>query len=141
MIVNGPIATASFENANKPSEDLIGAQASFIGKVRADSVNKSQVKAIEFTAQTEIAERVAGEIIEYSKKTFGILKAEIRHSVGIVPVGEPCFMVVVSAKHRKESFRALEYIVDEVKRQCPIFGKEILNDGNYQWKTSRESIK
>jgi len=141
MIIDGPIPFSSIEKAYWESEDKAGANTCFIGKVRADSVNDSVVRAIEFSAQKEIAERIAAEIIEYTKKLFGVLKVDIRHSVGIVQAGEPCFLVSVSAKHREESFKALQYVVDEVKKQCPIFGKEILNDGNYQWKTSRESIK
>ena len=140
MFINGPIPFAQIERAYKNSEENEGANTFFVGKVRADIAADSVVRSIEFTAQKEIAERVANEIIEFSKKQFGILNAEIWHSMGLIHVGEPCFLVVVTAQHRDESFRALEYIVNEVKKQCPIFGKEIFNDGNYQWKIIKESI-
>jgi len=140
MFVNGAIPFAQIEKVYKESGENGGANTFFIGKVRADIAACSVVRSIEFTAQKEITERVANEIIEFAKKHYGILNAEIWHSIGLVHVGEPCFLVVVIAQHREESFKALQYIVDEVKKQCPIFGKEILNDGNYQWKIIRESI-
>lgn len=140
MFIKGAIPFAEIERAYKQSEEDGGANAFFVGKVRADIAANAVVRSIEFTAQKEIADRVADEIIEFSKKQFGILNAEIWHSMGLVHVGEPCFLVMVVAKHREESFKALQYIVDEVKKQCPIFGKEIFNDGNYQWKKIRESI-
>jgi molybdopterin synthase catalytic subunit len=140
MFINGPIPFLQIERAYNESAENVGANTFFIGKVRADTSNNSVVQSIEFTAQKEIAERVVNEIIEFSRKEFEILKAEIWHSLGLVPVGEPCFLVTVSAKHREESFKALQYIVDEIKKQCPIFGKEIFKDGNYRWKTIRESI-
>ncbi len=140
MFINGSIPFAQIERAYNESEENGGASAFFVGKVRADISNNSVVRSIEFTAQKDIAERVATEIIEFSRKHFGILNAEIWHSIGLIHAGEPCFLVLVNAKHREESFEALQYIVDEVKKQCPIFGREILNDGNYQWKIIRESI-
>jgi len=140
MFINGAIPFTQIERAYKEYEDNGGANTFFVGKVRADIAADSVVRSIEFTAQKKIAERVANEIVEFSKKQFGILKAEIWHSLGLIHVGEPCFLVVVVAKHREESFKALQYIVDEVNKQCPIFGKEIFNDGNYQWKIIKESI-
>lgn len=140
MFISGPIPFGKIERAYKNSGEHEGANTFFVGKVRADVGGNSVVRSIEFTAQKNIAERVATEIIEFSKEHFGILNAEIWHSIGQVHVGEPCFLVTVAAKHREESFKALRYIVDEVKKQCPIFGKEIFNDGKYQWKIIRESL-
>lgn len=139
MFINGPIPLRLIERASQPSDDPVGASIYFIGKVRPDNVNGLTVKFIEFTAQKELSQRIAREIIEFSKKNYGIFHAEIWHSLGKINAGKPCFAVTVSGKHRLESFNALQYIVDEVKRQCPVFGKEIFNDGTYQWKTIKES--
>ncbi len=140
MFLNGPIPGALIEKELDTSEAQAGATAIFIGKVRADKVKSSVVRAIEFTAQQNIANKTAVEIIEGCKKEKGVLNAEIWHSLGNVLSGQPCFLVIVNSKHRKESFEALQWIVDEVKKQCPIFGKEIFEDGRYQWKKNKETI-
>jgi len=36
--------------------------------------------------------------------------------------------------HRKESFEAIQYIVNEIKKRCPIFGEEVLASGDKKWK-------
>ena len=60
----------------------------------------------------------------------------IYHSLGKVQVGEICFFVFVSSRRRKEVYEATEYIVNSVKENVPIFGKEIFEDQTHQWKVN-----
>ena len=136
MFINGPIPNNLLIASTE--RDAEGAIAIFIGKVRADRIDNDIVESIEFTSQPQIAISTVNEIIEESKKRFGILNAEIWHSLGIVNTGEACFLVKVMGKHRSESFAALPYIVDQVKSRCPIFGKEILAGGGYKWKENKK---
>ena len=133
MFVTGAIPENILGLTAADSKDA-GAVAVFVGKVRADIIDDREVESIEFSAQQTIAELQAAEIIEESKKRFGIFHAEIWHSLGNVKAGEPCFLVKVFGKHRRESFSALPFIVDEVKHRCPVFGKEIFSGGDYKWK-------
>lgn len=111
-----------------------GAVMSFVGRVRADRINDKIISMIEFSAQQPASEQIAQNLISYCINKFKINSAEVRHSVGCVAVGEACFAVVVKAGHRKEGFKALPFLVDGIKKNCPIFGKEIFNGGEYQWK-------
>ena len=61
----------------------------------------------------------------------------IYHSMGRVKVGEICLFVFVSSPHRKEVFEALQYVVEEIKAQVPVFGKEVFEDESYQWKVNK----
>ena len=61
----------------------------------------------------------------------------IYHSIGKVKIGEICLFVFVSSKHRKEVQKAIEFLVEEIKSQAPIFGKEIFNDNSHQWKINK----
>jgi molybdopterin synthase catalytic subunit len=137
MFVNGAIPDNILYDTASTESDIAGAIAVFIGKVRGDSIGGKKVESIEFTSQQQISESVAIEIIEESKQQYGIHHAEIWHSLGNVKKEEACFFVKVVSKHRKESFAALPYIVDEVKNRCPIFGKEILSDGDHKWKENK----
>lgn len=49
-----------------------------------------------------------------------IIKCAVHHRLGTVPVGEPSIVIAVSSPHRKESFVACEYILEEVKRKAQI---------------------
>jgi molybdopterin synthase catalytic subunit len=44
--------------------------------------------------------------------------------------------VFVSSPRRKEVFKALEYVVEEIKAKAPVFGKEIFEDETHQWKVN-----
>ena len=43
-------------------------------------------------------------------------------------MGEICLFVFVSAPHRKVVFEAIEFIVEQIKKEAPVFGKEVFED-------------
>lgn len=134
MFIEGAISDELINELRQSSSEQEGAVLNFQGKVRADAIDGKNVARIEFTAQKKIAEQVAVDLIEESIRKFGILSAEIKHSLGNVAVGETCFFVLVKTKHRTEGYLALPFLVDGIKANCPIFGKEIFIEGDYKWK-------
>ncbi|MGD2034667.1 MAG: molybdenum cofactor biosynthesis protein MoaE, partial [Bacteroidales bacterium] len=100
MFIEGPIPAAHIEKAYGSSEREGGATMFFVGKVRPDRSNGAVVNRIEFTANRKMAEKIASEILGFSVSEFNILHAEIRHSIGSVPAGQPCFLVIVHSRHR-----------------------------------------
>lgn len=52
---------------------------------------------------------------------------------------EVAVVVVVSTPHRKESFEACQYIIDNVKAKAPIWKKEVFEDGE-EWVDARPNI-
>jgi len=114
----------------------IGAHDIFLGQVRADEIEGMVVQAIEYTAYEEMANKKFHEIREGAFEKFELSCMHIYHSLGIVKTGEICLFVFVSSPHRKEVFEALHYIVEEIKSQVPVFGKELFEDDSYQWKVN-----
>lgn len=114
----------------------IGAHNIFLGQVRADKINDQRVQAIEYTCYEELADKKLFEIRENAFETYDLTCMHIYHSLGKVRSGEICFFVFVSSKRRKEVYEATEYIVNRVKEDVPIFGKEILEDQTHQWKVN-----
>jgi molybdopterin synthase catalytic subunit len=53
-------------------------------------------------------------------------------------VGEICLFVFASAVHRKEAIQAVEEVVERIKKELPIWGKEICDNQKYQWKENKE---
>lgn len=122
--------------AKHQSKHSIGAHNIFLGQVRGDEIEGQQVVAIDYTAYEEMANEKLHELREEAFGKFNLTCLHIYHSLGRVNVGEICFFVFVSAKRRKEVYQATEYLVNQVKEQVPIFGKEIFDNENFQWKVN-----
>jgi molybdopterin synthase catalytic subunit len=99
-------------------------------------VDGKQVTAIEYTAYEAMANEKLHEIREAAFEKFDLTCLHIYHSLGRVKVGEICIFVFVSAKRRKQVYEATEYLVNQVKEQVPIFGKEIFENEAHQWKVN-----
>lgn len=122
--------------AKHQSKTQIGAHNIFLGQVRADVVDEKTVKAIEYTAYEEMANRQFHEIREAAFEKFDLTCMHIYHSLGLVNAGEICLFVFVSSPRRKNVFEALEFVVEEIKANVPVFGKEIFEDSTHQWKVN-----
>ncbi|MEE9362296.1 MAG: molybdenum cofactor biosynthesis protein MoaE [Cellulophaga sp.] len=132
----GPIASEFIGNAiaKHQSKITIGAHTIFLGQVRADTIDKKNVSAIEYTAYETMANKKFHEVREAAFAKFNLTCMHVYHSLGIVKAGEICLFVFVSATRRKEVFAAIEYVVNEIKAKVPIFGKEVFEDETHQWK-------
>ncbi|MBT8260536.1 MAG: molybdenum cofactor biosynthesis protein MoaE [Bacteroidia bacterium] len=114
----------------------IGAHNIFLGQVRSDKIDGKTIKAIEYTAYNEMANQKFHDIREATFEKFNLTCMHIYHSIGTVNVGEICLFVFVSSPRRKEVFKALEYVVEEIKAHVPVFGKELFDDNTHQWKVN-----
>jgi molybdopterin synthase catalytic subunit len=115
----------------------IGAHDIFLGQVRADEIDGKTVSGIEYSAYEEMALEKIVEIREDAFERFELSCMHIYHSLGTVPVGGICLFVFVSSPHRKEVFEALHVIVERIKKELPVFGKELFEDDSYTWKVNR----
>jgi len=123
--------------AKHQSKTGIGAHNIFLGQVRADVIDGKAVAAIEYSAYEEMANKKFHEVREAAFEKFNLSCMHIYHSLGVVKTGEICLFVFVSSPRRKEVFKALEYIVEKIKADAPVFGKEVFEDASHQWKVNR----
>jgi len=138
VFVDGAISAAFIGEsiAKHQSKTSIGAHDIFLGQVRADTINGKTVSAIDYTAYEEMANTKFHDIREATFEKFNLTCMHIYHSLGKVNVGEICMFVFVSSPRRKEVFKAIEFIVEEIKANVPVFGKEIFEDETHQWKVN-----
>ncbi|HBK84352.1 MAG TPA: molybdopterin converting factor [Flavobacterium sp.] len=120
--------------AKHQSKHTIGAHSIFLGQVRADEMGHTKVTSIEYTAYEELANEALHAIREKAFAQFDLVCMHIYHSLGIVKVGEICLFVFVSAKRRQQVYAATETIVNWIKKDVPIFGKEQFENNTFQWK-------
>ena len=114
----------------------IGAHSIFLGQVRNDLVGIKEVMAIEYTTYKELAEEKIYEIREAIFLKYGLTCLHIYHSLGKVNVGEICLFVFTSSIRRKDAIVACEELVESIKKEVPIWGKEIFENDEYQWKSN-----
>ena len=122
--------------AKHQTKTSIGAHNIFLGQVRADEIEGKTVASIEYTSHEDMANVKFHEIREAAFEKFELTCMHIYHSLGTVKSGEICLFVFVSSPRRKVVFKALEFIVEEIKATVPVFGKEIFEDATHQWKVN-----
>lgn len=79
-------------------------------------------------------------ILEQARSISSEIKSiYLAHRLGHVPTTQSSVLVCVSSAHRKEAFQVCEEILEQVKKQVPIWKKEIYvgqNKGQAEWKTN-----
>ena len=115
----------------------IGAHSIFLGQVRADEKEGNKVIAIKYTAYESMALEKMTHIREELFSKYNLACMHIYHSLGMVAVGEICLFVFVSSIHRKEAIDACEELVESIKKDLPIWGKEIYHNQTTVWKENK----
>jgi molybdopterin synthase catalytic subunit len=108
-----------------------GGIALFIGTVR-DHDSGRDVVSLDYSAHpgAEAAIRTAAEKVAADLDVRGIA---VVHRVGELAIGDIAVIVGVSAPHRADAFDAARQLIDEVKRQTPIWKHQGFVDGSDEW--------
>ena len=117
---------------NSLNLDGCGAVVSFLGITRGHE-NGKEIYRLEFDAWQEKLGSVLYGLAEDVIIKFGVKKVAMSHRTGSVKAGENIVSIHVASPHRKEAFRACEWLIDELKIQAPIWKKEVSNMGE-TWK-------
>ena len=117
--------------AKLPTEGC-GAIVSFLGITRGKE-GDADVLRLEFDAWQEQLTSVLYGLAEQAIVKFGVLAVAMAHRVGSVEPQEPIVAIHVGSPHRKEAFQACEWLIDELKKQAPLWKKEVTSKGE-SWK-------
>ncbi|MCS4226289.1 molybdenum cofactor biosynthesis protein MoaE [Sphingobacterium sp. BIGb0165] len=139
IFIQGPIAPQQIAativlHGSKPE---IGAHSIFLGQIRADQVEGKTVRSIDYSINWELALSKMTEIREAVFDKYSLTCMHVYHSEGLVEVGGICFFVFTSSVHRQAAMDACGELVERIKKEMPIWGKEIFEDDTHQWKTNR----
>lgn len=138
VLVEGAISPAFIADsiAKHTSKHDIGAHSIFLGQVRADELEQGKVQSILYEAYEEMAEDKFYEIREETFAKFELTCMHIYHSLGEVKAGEISLFVFTSSRHRAMAIEACSYVVERVKKEIPVWGKEMLESGEVVWKVN-----
>ncbi|MCD0489734.1 molybdenum cofactor biosynthesis protein MoaE [Pedobacter sp. MC2016-14] len=139
IFVKGPILPELIAKsiAGHSTKTNIGAHNIFLGQVRRDDIAGKFVAAIEYTTYEEMALQTMEEIREAIFAKYDLTCMHVYHSLGNVKAGEICLFVFCSSAHRKAAISACEELVERIKAELPIWGREIFEDDSYTWKENK----
>ena len=109
-----------------------GSVVSFVGLTR-DIEDGVSVKGLEFDAWENELPKVLRSIAEEAISTFGVSSIVMSHRTGFVEPGEEIVCIHVGSAHRAAGFTACSWLISELKRQAPLWKKELREDGEF-WK-------
>jgi len=138
IFVDGAISAEFIGNsiAKHQSKTRIGAHQIFLGQVRADKIEGEEVTTIDYTSYEDMANAKMLEIREDIFENNAITCMHVYHSLGKVKTGEICLFVFVSSPHRNESQVVCKQLVERVKNELPIWGKELTAESE-NWKVNK----
>jgi len=110
-----------------------GAVLTFSGTVRNHHLGRKVVKlayeAYDGMAKSEMEKVVAAALEQWPD----VRKVQVVHRFGEMPVGASSIYITVSSPHRPAGFAALRFVIDQIKRDVPIWKKEFYEDGESDW--------
>ncbi|MBW6505320.1 MAG: molybdenum cofactor biosynthesis protein MoaE [Rhodobacteraceae bacterium] len=113
----------------------IGAEVSFIGRVRDDS---GHLLALEIEHYPGMTEAAISAMAQEAVTRWQLLECLVLHRYGRLAPGEPIMMVATAARHRAEAFAAAEFLMDYLKSRAPFWKKEITQRGG-DWVAAKAS--
>ena len=105
-----------------------GGLVTFSGAVR-DHTKGKRVTRLEYEAYGPMAQKKLAQIGDEAREKWPGTQVAVLHRLGTLVPGELAVVIAVSAPHRKEAFRACEFVIDRLKEDVPIWKKEYAEDG------------
>ncbi|MHC1599733.1 MAG: molybdenum cofactor biosynthesis protein MoaE [Candidatus Methanospirareceae archaeon] len=110
------------ELVKRMKKSEMGAIVSYLGMVRDED---NEIKGMEIGVSDD-AEKEVEDLKRDALEKFDIEDVEIIHRKGSLKVGDNIALILVGAEHRKEAFRACEYLIDELKMIKAIRRRELI---------------
>jgi molybdopterin converting factor subunit 1 len=105
-----------------------GAVVSFTGTVRASNHGKAVVR-LEYEAYPDMALRIFAQIAALAHDKWGARLA-IHHRTGALEPGEVSVVIAAAAPHRADAFDACRHAIEALKKDAPIWKREVYPDGS-----------
>ncbi len=108
-----------------------GGTAVFIGTVR-DADHGRSVTALDYEAHPAV-EQVLRRVAEKVAADVPVCGIAAVHRAGALEVGDLAVVVAASAPHRGEAFDACRRLIDDLKREAPIWKHQTFAGGDDEW--------
>lgn len=105
-----------------------GGVVTFTGAVR-DNTKGRPVVRLEYEAYPEMALKKLAAIGAEAARRWPQARVAIGHRIGTLVPAELAVVIAASAPHRAEAFEACRFAIEELKRDVPIWKREVYADG------------
>ena len=109
-----------------------GAVATFLGTVRGNSDGRGVLR-LEYEVHESMALRQFEHLAAALREAHAVRHVAIHHRRGPVDVGGVSVAIAVSAPRRRDALAACAQAIERLKRDIPIWKKEIFLDGGHRW--------
>ncbi|HEY2846423.1 MAG TPA: molybdenum cofactor biosynthesis protein MoaE [Pyrinomonadaceae bacterium] len=139
-LTTSPIDITSVARRAIPPE--CGAAVTLDGYARRFTKQKNgstkETEHLIYEAYEPMAIKEMQKLIVAAKDKFEISHIGIVHRTGRLEIGETSVVISVAAPHRRAAFEACEWLIKELKRNVPIWKKEVYSDGE-KWVEGTEN--
>jgi molybdopterin synthase catalytic subunit len=129
-VVDAPISVE--EHAALVDDVAAGAVVTFSGVVRNHDGGRG-VSALEYSGHPTAYAVMARVAEQVAAGAAGVRAIAVSHRIGELAVGDVALACAVAADHRQRAFAVCAELVDEVKRQLPIWKHQVFTDGTDEW--------
>lgn len=105
-----------------------GATVTLDGYVRQFTKGRETLYLV-YEAYEAMALKEMQKLVEKARREFEVSSIGIVHRVGKLEIGETSVVISVGSPHRRAAFAACEWLIKELKKNVPIWKKEIYADG------------
>ncbi len=113
------------------ADPAAGGTCVFIGTVR-DADEGRDVTALDYEAHPQV-EATLRAVAESVAADVPVIAVAAVHRVGKLAIGDLAVVVAVSSAHRQEAFAACRRLIDDLKREVPIWKHQVFGDGTDEW--------
>ena len=125
-LVDGPISSA-----RPGTREGSGAVVCFEGVVRPTEDGRPLI-GLDYTSYDPMAERELLRLSRQVIRDYQVEQIDLIHSRGLVKIGQVSLRVVVASAHRKPALTAVDFIIDALKREVPIWKTPVFVDQGQQ---------
>lgn len=116
---------AAFRSASTSS----GGFALFIGQVRPDAGAATSLVLEHYPGHTE---REIEKLCETAARRWTLDALDVIHRVGEMRAGEAIVLVSAASAHRRAAFEAVDFLMDYLKSEAPLWKRECSGEG-WRW--------
>lgn len=132
-LVKEPISIAEAREFACGNPNL-GGIATFEGATRAEvDPLHGQLIHLDYEAYDAMALREMEILAKTAVERWGAGRVAIFHRLGRIVPGEISVLIMVACPHRAEAFEACRWIIDTLKKDVPIWKKDVFVDGHTRW--------
>jgi len=124
-ICQGPVPLIDMS----PHDDC-GAECVFIGRTRNEThPEHGRLLRLEYEMYQPMVEKLLHAMAQEAATKWICGAVRIVHASRAVPLGQPSVVIQVLTPHRADSFEACRHLIEKLKRELPIWKREIWERG------------